>query len=83
MSDEWLLKTLTKAEPIQSSPREKRLISKLLDTIDNLGCSAGERQIALAAAFDLVVAAEYYSTVAQHWLVVLPTITTITLLPLY
>ena len=69
MSDSWLNVALEKARPYPSDPSEDRLITKLLDTIDTLNLPQAERQLALGAAFDLLISAEYYGSIAHiGWL---------------
>ncbi len=65
MSDAWITKALDTSYPLQSTPTELALIHKLLDITE--GYQDGTS--ILAATFDLLVAAEYYSTVAHiGWL---------------
>ncbi|MBZ0309216.1 MAG: hypothetical protein K8I82_24335 [Anaerolineae bacterium] len=67
MTDMWLSQALTLAQPLQSSPIEEALVKKLLDMVTNF--SAEYRKNMLAAAFDLLIAAEYYGNVTHTgWL---------------
>lgn len=69
MSDNWLSKALENAQPFYSKAEENALIQKLLNVIDSIGFSEEERSIALGAAFDLLVSAEYYGSVGHiGWL---------------
>lgn len=69
MADTWLAQVLATAQPLQTSAHEQALINKFLDVIDKQGYSAPDHYNALAAAFDLMVAAEYYGSVAHiGWL---------------
>jgi hypothetical protein len=69
MSDSWLSQSLAHAQPLQSLPVEDALASKLLDVVEAGNYSAEYRKLALAAAFDLFVAAEYYGGVTHGgWL---------------
>ena len=63
--DQWLAELVTSASPVSSKPAETTLIESLLDAIYGENFAEESRRILLAAAFDLVVAAEYYTRVAH------------------
>ncbi len=63
--DNWIREALCKTEPYIYEEVEKSLATKLLDKI-YLDADAIEKPLHLAAAFDLLVAAEYYRTVASE-----------------
>jgi hypothetical protein len=56
---------LENAQPFYGETDENILIERLLNAINRIGLSEGERPIALGAAFDLLVAAEYYGVVGD------------------
>lgn len=62
--DTWIKEILRRRKPFHSEKVEKSLIIKLLDEI-NLRSDKQEKSLHLAAAFDLLVAAEYYGSVAH------------------
>ena len=65
--DNWISEALRKTEPYTYGDVEKSLVTKLLDKI-YLDADTSEKPFHLAAAFDLLVAAEYYRTVAcEKW----------------
>jgi hypothetical protein len=69
MSDAWLLEILNNSQPFSVDPIIMQVIQKVLSKIDDSNYPPDKRFIALGAAFDLVVSAEYYSTVTQNgWL---------------
>jgi hypothetical protein len=69
MSNQWLTDALENAQPFIGESDEDALIAKLLDVIASLELSGEEYSIALGAAFDLLVSAEYYGLVAHvGWL---------------
>lgn len=69
MADTWVSQILAAAHPFQSSPIEQELISLLLKNVQDRNYSANDRRKALAATFDLLVAAEYFRTIAHiSWL---------------
>lgn len=69
MSDAWLDEALESALPFEGHPTEDMLIAKLLDVIEQNDYASHQRPFALGAAFDLLVAVEYYGTVAHTgWL---------------
>ncbi len=63
--DRWLAALVASASPVSSEPAEIGLIRALLDVIYSKDLIEASRRTLLAAAFDLVVAAEYYSRVAH------------------
>ncbi|NJO05624.1 MAG: hypothetical protein HC876_08920 [Chloroflexaceae bacterium] len=70
MSD-WITTNLKRARALTPSNSQTELTVKLIDTVYNryASVSNAERRIALAAAFDLLVAAEYYkSVVHEGWI---------------
>ena len=62
--DLWLKKILSQTKPFPYEEVEKSLIIKLLEKIDLIS-DPSEKSLHLAAAFDLLVAAEYYRSVAH------------------
>ena len=65
--DNWISEALRKTEPYTYEDVEESLATKLLDKI-YLDDDTSEKPLHLAAAFDLLVAAEYYRTVAcEKW----------------
>ena len=62
--DTWIKEILGRTRPFPYEDVEKSLISKLLEKID-LRADVSEKSLHLAAAFDLLVAAEYYRSVAH------------------
>lgn len=69
MSDIWLSEVLKNSQPFQGHPSEDALILKLLNVINKQNLAKEDRQLALGAAFDLLVSAEYYGLVAHiGWL---------------
>ena len=62
--DAWIKEILSRTKPFHSEKVEKSLIIKLLDEI-SLRSDKKEKSLHLAAAFDLLVAAEYYGSVAH------------------
>jgi hypothetical protein len=64
-----ITKIMEAAQPFQSHPAEQILIDSLLELLDAHHYAADDRRLALAAAFDLVVAADYYRSVGHiGWL---------------
>ncbi len=63
--DTWIKEILRQTKLIHCEDLEKSLIIKLLEKID-LRAGASEKSLHLAAAFDLLVAAEYYRFVAHR-----------------
>lgn len=63
--DQWLAELVESSSPVSGRPAEIALIKSLLDAIYSEDLAQESRRILLAAAFDLVVAAEYYSRVAH------------------
>src|SRR5687768_15717287 len=69
MSDIWIEKVLRTAQPFRSEASEDSLIEQLLDLIDKANYSNDIRRLAYGAAFDLLIAAEYYGVVGHtDWL---------------
>ena len=68
--DSWIQHIVEKSRPFVFEPEELHLISKVIDIIYSLEpLDAARRKIFLAAAFDLVIAADYYRSVAHtNWL---------------
>lgn len=62
--DIWIKEILRRTKPFRYENVEKSLIIKLLEKID-LRSGANEKSVHLAAAFDLLVAAEYYRSVSH------------------
>ena len=69
--DIWIKEILRRTQPFLHKDVEKYLVIKLLDEI-NLIDSIREKSLHLAAAFDLLVAAEYYRSVAHRGWVYCP-----------
>ncbi len=63
--DHWLRKLVEAAQPVSDRPSEIALIDALLDVVYGKDVTGEARHILLAAAFDLVMAAEYYSRLAH------------------
>ncbi len=63
--DRWLRELVASASPIPSKPAETALIGALLDVVYGKDLAEQLRRVLLAAVFDLVVAAEYYSRIAH------------------
>jgi hypothetical protein len=59
-NDEWIQAQIDGAQPVASHADELALINAILRRLDQRSGSY-ERGIALAAGFDLLVAAEYYA----------------------
>lgn len=69
MSDKWITQILAEASPLRENPSEDTLIEALIERVSVQNGFGGNRNIALAAAFDLLVAAEYYGAVDKKgWL---------------
>ncbi len=64
-NDQWLTKLTKAAQPVTCRQAETALIDALLDVIYGKDLANELRHILLAAAFDLVIAAEYYSRLAH------------------
>lgn len=63
----WIAEALQNARPFDGTPDEDVLIAKLVQIADTY--SGSDRPPALAAAFDLLIAAQYYGAVAHMgWL---------------
>ena len=69
--DTWIKEILRRTKLFRYEDVEKSLIIKLLEKID-LRAGASEKSLHLAAAFDLIVAAEYYRSVAHRGWVYCP-----------
>ncbi|NJL56986.1 hypothetical protein HC928_18915 [bacterium] len=65
MAETWLNTVMRDARSIDVRPEADTLITKLLKTIDSLSLAPEARPLALGAAFDLLVLAEYYATVGH------------------
>ena len=63
--DAWIQEILRRTKPFLHKDVEKYLIIKLLDEI-SLRFNIKEKSLHLAAAFDLLVAAEYYHSVVRR-----------------
>jgi hypothetical protein len=69
MSDSWIEEVLRTAQPFRSETSEDQLIEQLLNLIDKANYPPETKRLALSAAFDLLIAAEYYGFVAHtDWL---------------
>ncbi|MCB0212359.1 MAG: hypothetical protein KDJ52_23660 [Anaerolineae bacterium] len=62
---DWVSSLVDKCNPLIPHADESRLINKLLDEVDNLQNKQVGLRFQLAAAFDLLVAAAYYGSVAH------------------
>ena len=65
----WLRQMILSANPLKSDRHENALIEVILDAVYGEKCDDSSRRLLLAAGFDLLVAAEYYRSVAHlGWL---------------
>lgn len=63
-ADQWLDQALKTVQPVRTAPHEIELIRRLLDLAAVDETQFGRREI-LAAAFDLLISVEYYSTLGH------------------
>lgn len=68
IGDAWITENLAAARTIASVPEEDALISALIQAVYAHSNTPAEKSINLAAAFDLLVSADYYRSVAHaNW----------------
>ncbi len=66
--DQWISNIIERSREIVVSPIEQETISALIDSVYTIFNHSTERKLALAAAFDLIVSAEYYRNVGHaNW----------------
>lgn len=67
--DQWISNIIGRSQEIVVSSLEQEVISTLIDSVYAIFDNNSERKLALAAAFDLVVTAEYYRNVGHvNWI---------------
>jgi hypothetical protein len=66
VTDAAIERYLNAAQALVAKPHEQGLISRLWTMVEVSDYSAQDRRLALGAAFDLLVTAEYYSSIGHH-----------------